>query len=129
MQGLAQRKGRYGCTRCGLVMVTKASACGEGCDLHYLASKKEARRFRDLWTMQQAGAIKGLRLQPAYSLVVNGIKVGSYRADFRYTDTETGEAVVEDVKSRGSDDGLSKLKRNLVRAIHGVDIKIIGVTR
>ncbi len=62
-------------------------------------SRMEARRYQELKLLEHAGAIRELVLQPAFVLAVNGQKIGEYRADFAYTDTTTGEHVVEDVKS------------------------------
>jgi len=124
IDGLARRKGCYGCMVCGTTYPSKEAAlegCGHGAET-YLASKKEAERFRQLHMLQRVRNISGLECQPKFDLMVNGFSVGSYKADFRYRDQD-GREVIEDVKSRGSDDGLSKLKRRLVFAIYGKEIK------
>lgn len=82
------------------------------------ASKKEAARYRELKAWQDAGGIGGLELQPRYPLVVNGEKVGTYVADFRYR--RDGEAITEDVK--GVKTPLYKLKAKLVKALYGIEI-------
>jgi hypothetical protein len=61
-------------------------------------SKAEARRYVQLMDMLRHGLIRGLLRQVRYSLDVKGKKIGSYIADFVYTDTKTSLEVVEDVK-------------------------------
>lgn len=67
-------------------------------------SKAEARRFQELLLLGRAGVIENLELQPAFPLhAVNLrtgeiVRVGNFRADFRYQCCDTGEWVVEDVK-------------------------------
>lgn len=60
------------------------------------ASKKEAAYFDQLKLLKIAGAITNLEVHPRFPLVVNGIKVGTYTPDFRYT--EDGKSVVVEVK-------------------------------
>lgn len=48
------------------------------------ASRKEAKRYSELKLLERAGEISGLTLQPKYTLVVNGVKVGTYTPDFLY---------------------------------------------
>lgn len=59
-------------------------------------SKLEARRYVQLMEMLRHGLIRGLLRQVKYSLDVNGKKIGSYIADFVYTDTKTDAEVIED---------------------------------
>lgn len=88
-------------------------------------SKKEALRAGQLILLENAGEIWGLTRQVRYSLIVNGIKVGTYTADFVYHEgpAPTGEdddvIVVEDVKSeptRRTD--YYQLKRRLWEALY-----------
>lgn len=83
-------------------------------------SKKEAYRYGTLKLLLAAGSIRDLEIHPPYPLVVNGVKVGRYVADFRYTDVGTGKQVVEDVK--GVRTAVYKLKKKLVAALHGIDV-------
>lgn len=62
------------------------------------ASKREAKRYAELKLLERSGEIDGLELQPAFPLLVNGTKIGTYKADFRYTDRRTGAVVIEDCK-------------------------------
>lgn len=68
-------------------------------DGHSWDSKKEYNRWLVLCDMQKAGEISGLARQVRFPLHVNGIQVATYIADSVYYRTETGELVVEDVKS------------------------------
>lgn len=81
-------------------------------------SLMEQRRYRELKLLQQAGLITGLEVHPRYPLIVNGVKVCVYEADFRYT--QNGRQVVEDAKGVKTD--VYKLKRKLMRAVHGIEI-------
>ena len=60
------------------------------------ASKREANRYRELRLLERARIITDLRLQPVYPLIVDGVTLGTYRADFAYV--EDGHLIVEDVK-------------------------------
>lgn len=91
------------------------------------ASKAEARRYGELSLMEYAGEIHELELQPAYDLVVNGVKIGKYVADFRYVLADTGAVVVEDVKGgNATKTPVYRLKAKLVRALYGVEISEVA---
>lgn len=81
-------------------------------------SKAEARRYSVLKILEKAGEISSLELQPKYDLVINGTKVGFYKADFRYV--RDGELIVEDVK--GMKTPIYNLKKKMIKAIYGIDI-------
>jgi hypothetical protein len=63
-----------------------------------LASKKEAKRYKELNLLLKAGKIGMLARQVEYELNVGGSHSLKYLADFVYIDRETGETIVEDVK-------------------------------
>lgn len=103
-------------------------------------SKKEARRWIELCTMQQQGLIQGLQRQVKFLLIPsqraetgttdrNGKpKQGkvverecSYYADFVYY--ENGKKVVEDAKGIRTE--AYKIKRKLMRWILGIEIREI----
>ena len=90
-------------------------------------SKAEARRYYELKLMEKAGLIVNLELQPRFDFVVNGQKLPRtfYKADFRYLDVETNEVVVEDVK--GMITPIYSLKKKLMKACHGIEIKEVCV--
>ena len=81
-------------------------------------SQAEARRYRDLTRLRDSGEISQLVLQPRYPIVINGIKVCDYIADFSYIGS--AGVVVEDVK--GIKTAVYRLKKKLMRAVHGIDI-------
>jgi hypothetical protein len=90
-------------------------------------SKAEARRYQELSLMESGGLIRELELQPAYEFVVNGVKVGTYRADFRYWDNERNVSVVEDVKGgNATKTPVYRLKVKLLKAIYGIDVMEIS---
>lgn len=64
-------------------------------------SKKEANRYLELKLAEKAGVISDLKMQVKFVLIPKqkGERQCSYVADFVYKDEQTGEVVVEDVKS------------------------------
>ena len=90
-------------------------------------SKAEARRYGELKLLERAGKIKNLERQPRYDLEVNGVKIGFYKADFRYWDQATSQHVVEDVK--GMRTPVFAIKAKLMKALHRVEIVEIGRAR
>lgn len=81
-------------------------------------SKKEAKRYSELKLLERAGQIKNLDLQPKFDLIINGFRIGFYKADFYYI--ENGKDVVEDVK--GVRTPIYKLKKKMIKAIYDIDI-------
>ncbi len=101
----------------------KYSAIATEIDGHRFPSRAEARRYSELRMLEKAGEIEGLELQPKFPLIVNGEKVGTYIADFRYRmgKSKTIE-VIEDVK--GVATPVFKLKQKMVRAQYGIEIAV-----
>lgn len=86
-------------------------------------SVKESKRWAELQFMERAGEIKNLQRQVRIPIVINGIKVCTYVADFTYD--ELAGHVVEDVKSVFTrKDALFRLKAKLLKAVLGIDIRI-----
>ena len=83
------------------------------------ASKREARRYQDLLLLERAGEISDLRTQVRMPVVVNGMQVCVFVADFCYVDRE-GRQITEDCK--GYRTQVYRLKRKLVKAALGIDI-------
>jgi len=85
-------------------------------------SKKEAKRYEAL---RADPTVTALTLQPKYDLLAHDlqtgepVKVGYYKADFKYL--LNGEEVVEDVK--GVKTPIYRLKKKMVEATHGIEIK------
>ena len=90
-------------------------------------SKAEAKRYSELRLLERAGQIKNLERQPRYDLEVNGVKIGFYKADFRYWDQASSQQIVEDVK--GMRTPVFAIKAKLMKALHRVEIVEIGRAR
>jgi hypothetical protein len=82
-------------------------------------SKAEARRYMELRLLEKANEISDLRLQYPFECKINEKKICTYRADFDYF--EGDQWVVEDVK--GFRTQVYKLKKKLVEALHGIEIR------
>ena len=83
-------------------------------------SKREAARYMELVLLERAGEISRLELQPSFECIIDGKKICTYKADFRYFTAK--ECVVEDVK--GVKTPVYRLKKKLVEALYpGVKIK------
>src|SRR5262245_5951739 len=67
------------------------------CDGILFRSDKEMRRYQDLKLLLRAGTIHDLKWQVPFDLIVNGVKICQYRADFTYRDLD-GKLIVEDTK-------------------------------
>lgn len=85
-------------------------------------SRKEANYYGKLKILQKAGEVTSFELQPKYDLIINGVKCGFYKADFRVT-WKSGDVRIVDVK--GLKLPIYNLKKKLVEALYA--IKIIEV--
>lgn len=93
-------------------------------------SKKEARRWDELNRMQQRGLITELKRQqsfvlaPAVHLAGEPRKKPAIRYFADYTYVLDGQLVVEDCKSKPTRKlAAYRLKRHLMKTVHGLDIK------
>ena len=84
------------------------------------ASRRESLRYMELKLLACAGEISGLELQPVFPLLVDGVKVGRYLADFRYY-RKDGELVIED--SKGFKTPVYRLKKRIVEAQYGIQVQ------
>lgn len=81
--------------------------------------------------LERGGYISGLERQKKYVLIPKQTdergkileRECSYLADFVYTDTGTGETIVEDVKGMRTE--VYRIKKKLLLYVHGVKIKEI----
>lgn len=96
-------------------------------DGHVFDSKAEALRYSVLKIRQDLGQIKDLELQPAYTLhALGGSKVGTYKADFRYTLVATGEPIVEDVKGgKATQTEMFRWKKRHMKAEYGIEVQVV----
>ena len=78
-------------------------------------SKRETARYQYLKSLQAIGTIAGLQLQVPFALMVNGICVAEYVADFTYRIVDENRMVIEDVKGKKTDVYL--LKRKIMDAL------------
>ena len=113
--------------------MTKYRAKSVVVDGKWFASKLEAGHYSLLKTLERAGQIKELELQPVYPLTCGGKPVlirskgypggrkAKYVADLRYRDKW---GAVEVVDSKGADTPVSRLKRALVEAEYGIKVEV-----
>jgi Protein of unknown function (DUF1064) len=84
-------------------------------------SKAEAARWGQLRLLELKGDITRLQRQVPFPLIVNGVTIAHYIADFVYW--EEGKRVVEDVKSPATArNPCYRLKKKLIRALLGIEI-------
>ena len=86
-------------------------------------SKWESERYLYLKSLEKAGRIKDLELQPRYNILVNDQKICAYVADFKYNKENADgiwEHIVEDAK--GVETPEFKLKKKLMKAVFNIDI-------
>lgn len=112
----AKSRGNYrGANKFGAIRTTTADGITHD-------SKREAARWETLKLMVKAGLIHSLNRQVRFPIVVNGIRVCSYVADFTYV--EAGAQVVEDVKSPPTRKRPEyRLKSKLMAAVHGITLR------
>jgi hypothetical protein len=90
------------------------------------SSKAEASRYQELRLLERAGLIRDLELQPVFELlaptrgVPSRLRVGEYRADFRYRDGPDGILRIEDVK--GVATALYRWKKRHCELQYGITI-------
>ena len=87
-------------------------------------SKAEASRYVQLRLLEQTSRIANLERQIRYDLIVGGILVTRYIADFRYV--ENGKEVVEDVKGQILPD--FKIKYMLMKGLLGIEVRLVTGT-
>ena len=88
-------------------------------DGRWFDSEREKRRYVELKLLVKAGKISNLQMQVPFEIVINGMKVCKYIADFCYD--EDGKRVTED--SKGMLTPVYKLKKKLMLAVHGIEIR------
>lgn len=82
-------------------------------------SIKESQRYKKLLLLQQEGEVKSFELQPKFDIVINGVKCGFYKADFKVT-WKSGAITIEDVK--GMKTPVYNLKKRIIEALYGFKI-------
>ena len=89
-------------------------------------SKAEAKRYNELKQLERAGAIRDLTLQPKFIFEHGGVRIGSYKADFRYLLPHSPVLIVEDVKSPASKTQAYRLRKRMMLAFHGIEIREVA---
>lgn len=84
-------------------------------------SKKEAKRWGELQLLLHARKINNLVGRPKLEIRINDFLICNYQADFGYTENDV--LVIEDVKSKPTMTPVYRLKKKLVRAIYGIEIR------
>jgi hypothetical protein len=89
-------------------------------------SKKESQRYQELKLLLNAGKIGFLAMQVEFAFHIKDQKVSSYFADFVYLDADTGNLVVEDVKSEATRTlPVYRLKKKMMFIEHKIKIQEI----
>ncbi|WP_439605465.1 DUF1064 domain-containing protein [Shinella sp.] len=86
-------------------------------------SKAEARFYADLKNRERAGEVTEIELQREYDLMVNGVLVARYRADFVFFDRILRARRVVDVKGFATRD--FRLKAKLMKGCFGIDVEVV----
>jgi ribosomal protein L37E len=133
---VAHERGRT-CPKCGFgnsQRSNKCVVCGHGlskfrnkkvkADGFVFGSEKEYERYKKLVMAAKEGLIRELCVHPTFEFKVNGITVCTYESDFCYK-TLLGlvNLTVEDVKSKATRTPLYRVKKKLMKAIHGIDVR------
>ena len=84
-------------------------------------SKAERDRYIELTILLRVQEIRDLRTQVKFPIEIAGKKICNYIADFTYYDKD-GNFIVEDKKG-GILTSVYRLKKRLMKAVHGIDIK------
>lgn len=85
----------------------------------FFRSTKEGNRYIELRFKQKMGLISELKLQVPFELIVEGILIEKYIADFTYI--ENGIFIVEDTKGKKLSD--YRRKKKWMKNIYGIEIK------
>jgi hypothetical protein len=84
------------------------------------ASKREAKRWGELRLFERNRDLMDLQRQVRFRLVVNGIHIADYVADFTYRLGLGKDPCVEDCKGFRTRE--YKIKKRLMKACYGIDI-------
>ena len=86
------------------------------------ASKLEAKYYQIYSAMENAGAIKNLKMQTSLPFFFEGKKIFTYKPDFEYDDVD-GKHHYIDVK--GVFTPVFRLKKKLIEAQYKIEIEIV----
>ena len=86
----------------------------------WFSSQKEAGRAGELDLLVRSGYVRSWEAQPRFPIEHQGQKICTYVGDFK-VEYPDGHVEIEDVK--GMKTPVYKLKRKLVKAFYGIEIK------
>lgn len=86
-------------------------------------SKAEANDYAALKLREKAGEVTDIELQRWYDLIVNGVLVARYRADFVFFDRLCCARRIVDTKGVVTRD--FRMKQKLMKACHGLEIEVV----
>lgn len=86
----------------------------------------EAKRYNELKLLERAGEIRDLTLQPKFIFEHGGVRIGSYKADFQYLLPHSSVFIVEDVKALSTKTQMYRLRKRMMLAFHGIEIREVA---
>jgi len=84
----------------------------------------ESAYYNRMWVLRRAGEVQLIEREVRYELIVNGVFIASYMLDFRVTFTD-GRIEYVDCKSTATKTPLYLMKKQLMLALYGIEIKEI----
>lgn len=86
-------------------------------------SKREANRWLELRTALKTGKVRNLKRQYVFAIIIDGVRICDYIADAVYEEHRGGEwhRIVED--SKGCKTEVYRIKKKLMRAVLGIEIR------
>lgn len=104
------KKNKYGAKRTTLDGIT-------------FASKAESAYYAKLKQRETAGEVANVELQKRYAMTIGGFLICTYVSDFDFYDiTEKRQRTVD---TKGVITDVFRIKRKLMKAIHGIDVEIV----
>jgi hypothetical protein len=86
-------------------------------------SQRESEVYGDLKLLEKAGRISGFERQRKFNLIVNGVIIGTYRADFAFIDhDQDGRFRAIDVKGVVTRD--FKRVQKHIKAAYGITVEV-----
>lgn len=87
-------------------------------------SKREGAYYSELKLREKAGEVSGIETQRKFGIIMAGVLIGNYLADFCFIDhSQDSRLRVIDVK--GHDTPLSRFKRKCVEAFYQIQVEVV----
>jgi hypothetical protein len=93
-------------------------------DGQHFKSHIEASYYKRCWVLKQSGEVTLIEREVRYELIVNGVFICAYLMDFRITYAD-GHIEYIDCKSDPTITPIYRLKKQLMLACHGIELKEI----